>query len=793
VLHDVRIAARSLRRAPAFTITTVLTLALAAGANAAILAVVYGILLKPLPFPDPDRLVAVWPGRFQSNANLLYTRERGAMFSQVAAVAPGWTMALTGAGEPAKVTVAKVSGNLFETFGTPPFLGRAFSEAAARPGADGVVVLGYDLWAKRFGGRRDIIGRTIQLDGTPVQVVAVMPRTFEVFGVKTDAYTPFAMDAAAWYHQLSFNLYAARLAPGRTLEQADTGYRALLQELRRERQYADDFGRTARVVPMREALVGDVSTTLIALGAAVALILLIAGANVGTLQLSRAAARARDVAIRSALGATRTRIVRQLAAENVIVAVTGGVLGVGIARAALPALVSLIPRDTPRIQEITLDPLVAGAVIAAATIVGLSVGLIPALGSTRLRTAPLLHLGASSETRGAKRVRATLVSAEVALAVVLSIGAGLMLQTLWKLQGVDPGFRAEGVLTLHVQPTGEKYADITVSDFYNGLLERVRALPGVTAAGAIQHLPFSGYSWNIPIRVEGHVVPAGTAPPAAGGRLVSADYFAAIGQPLLAGRAIERTDAGRTDVAVVNEALASSFFGSPGAAIGRRLRQQGVRDLGPWMTIVGVVGSVRHSALTTAPEPEVYTHIPKQGIASMMLAVRTDGEPLSLVPMLREGIWSIDRDLPLSDIETMQAKIGASLARPRLLLTMLVAFAVLGGLLAVVGVYGVVAYSVSQRRRELGIMVALGAQRERLMRAVLREALLYGAAGLAIGIPAALAGSRLMQTLVFGVSATDPATYVAIAAATLLTVLAASLLPALRASRVDPVVALKGN
>jgi predicted lysophospholipase L1 biosynthesis ABC-type transport system permease subunit len=246
-------------------------------------------------------------------------------------------------------------------------------------------------------------------------------------------------------------------------------------------------------------------------------------------------------------------------------------------------------------------------------------------------------------------------------------------------------------------------------------------------------------------------------------------------------------------VAVVNEALASRFFGSAGAAIGRKLRQQGVRDLGPWMTIVGVVGSVRHSALTTAPDPEVYTHIPKQGIASMMLAVRTHGEPLSLVPMLREGIWSIDRDLPLSDIETMEAKIGASLARPRLLLTMLLAFAVLGGLLAVVGVYGVVAYSVSQRRRELGIMVALGAQRERLMRAVLREALLYGASGLAIGIPAAVAGSRLLRTLVYGVSATDPATYAAITVATLMTVLAASLLPALRAARVDPVLALKGN
>lgn len=575
MLHDVRIALRSLRRAPAFSLTTVLTLALAAGANAAILAVVHGVLIKPLPFPDADRLVAVWPGRFQSNANLLFTRERGTMFSQVAAVAPGWTMALTGAGEPAKVTVARVSGNLFETVGTQPLLGRTFSEDAARPGMDAVVVLGYDLWMKRFAEDPAVIGRTVQLDGRAVQIVAVMPRTFEVFGLKTDAYTPFAIDAAAWYHQLSFSLYAARLAPGRTLEQANGDYRALVQDLRRERKYADDFGRTAGLMPMRQALVGDVSSMLIVLGAAVGLILLIAAANVGTLQLARAAARARDVAIRSALGASRARIVRQLAAENVILALTGGVLGVGIARAALPMLRPLIPTDTPRVQEIALDPLVAGTVIAAATVVGLTVGLLPALGSTQLGTAPLLRLGASSETRGAKRARAALVSVEVALAVVLSIGAGLMLQTLWTLQRVDPGFRAEGVLTLHVQPTGAKYAEISVADFYDGLLERVRALPGVTSAGAIQHLPFSGYSWNIPIEVEGHVVPAGTAPPAAGGRLITAGYFAAIGQPLLAGRVLERTDAGRDDVAVVNEALAVRFFGSAGAALGRTIRQQG--------------------------------------------------------------------------------------------------------------------------------------------------------------------------------------------------------------------------
>ena len=325
MLNDIRVAARSLRRAPAFTATTVLTLALAAGANAAIFAVAYGVLLKPLPFRDADRLVAVWPGRFQSNADLLYTREHGGtLFSSVAAVAPGFTMSLTGAGEPLKVTVARVSGNLFETFAAEPLLGRPFTEESGLPGAEEVAVLAYGFWMNRFGGDPGIVGRTVVLDGDPVRVMAVMPRTFQVFGLKTDIYTPFTLDHAAWYHRLSFSLFAARLAPGVTLAQADAGYRALTQALRQERKYPDQYGRDAAVVDMRESLAGDVSGSLVVLAAAVGLILLIAGANVGTLQLTRAAARTRDVAIRSALGASRGRIVRQLVAENMILTLAGG-------------------------------------------------------------------------------------------------------------------------------------------------------------------------------------------------------------------------------------------------------------------------------------------------------------------------------------------------------------------------------------------------------------------------------------------------------------------------------------
>jgi predicted permease len=791
MLHDVRLAVRSLIRSPGFFATTVLTLALAAGANAAIFAVVHGILLRPLPYREPDRLVAVWPGQFQSSADLLFTRERGSMFSSVASIAPGWTMALTGAGEPARVTIGRVSGNVFETLGVQPFLGRAFTEEAARPGRDRVIVLGDALWRTRFGSDPAAVGRTVQLDGVPYTVVAVMPREFDVLGLESEAYTPLAIDEGAWYHSMTFSFFVARLATGRTLDQANRDYRALVEALRLERKLPDDFGRAAALVDLREALVGDVLTSLLVLAGAVGLILLIAGANLGTLQLTRAAARGRDLAVRSALGATRARLVRLVVAEGAIVAATAGVVGVAAARAALPALIAILPPGTPRAQEISLDPLVAAAVIGAAVLVGLLVGLAPALGITRIPALHLLRSATGSESRASKRTRASLVSAEVALAVVLTIGAGLMLRTLWNLNAVDPGFRAAGVLTMHLQPTADRHRAMSVADYYDRLLERIGALPGVTAAGAIQHLPFSGYSWTSPVEVERHAVPPGAALPTVEVRVVTPGYFPAMEQPIVAGRVIEGADANRTDPVVVNEAFARRFFGSAAASIGRMLRTRGGRGPGPLLTIVGVAGDVRHNALTRAAGPEIYTSVGKNTIPAMMLAIRTSGDPRLLVPAVREAIRSIDPDVPLSNVQTMDAKVAASLERPRLLLTLLGTLAALGTLLAAIGVYGVVAYSVAQRRKELGIMAALGAERGRIVRSVLRESLVYAAAGLAVGMPAALATSRLMASVIWGVTPSDPITYAAIAVATLLLVVAAAALPALRAASVDPVGALK--
>ncbi|MGE5812950.1 MAG: ABC transporter permease [Acidobacteriota bacterium] len=790
--HDVRMALRSLLRRPAFTAAAVLTLGLAAAANAGILAIVYGVLLKPLPFQDPDRLVAVWPGRFQSNADLLLVRERGAMFSGVAAVAPGWTMSLTGSGEPRKVTVARVSGNLFDTLGVRPLLGRALREEDARKGSDSVVVLTYDLWRTQFAADRSIVGRTVRLEGEPFEVVGVLPRGFEVFGLKTDAFTPFALDAAAWYHQLSFSMFVARLAPGRALEQANRDYRALIFQIRSTRKYPDDYGRTAHLENLRTAVVGDVSAALLVLAAAVGLILVIAGANVGTLLLARVAARSREIAVRAAVGASRARIARELVAEGVLVALTGGVLGTVAAWIALPSIIALLPDNTPRTGDIAIDTTVITAVLLASTVIDLAFSLVPALASLRVRTAALLRAGTHSESYEAKRTRGLLISGEIALALVLSIAAGLMAQSLVRLQRLNPGFSPEGVLTLHLQPTGLGSKDgRPVAVYYASVIDRFRAVSGVTSVGAIQHLPFSGYSWNGAIDVEGHAVPSGTSRPTAGMRIVTPGYFRAIGQPLLAGRDFEWPDTGRSGSLIVNETLARKFFGRSDAALGRRIRIRGGGIQSAWMIVGGVVADVHHTSLTDPVMPEIYTPASGDSIPAMMLAIRTGADPLSIVPAVRDAIWSIDRNVPISDIETMAAKIGGSLSRPRLLVIVLSVFAAAGLLLALTGVYGVVAYSVTQRRREIGIMMALGAERARVIRSVLREGLAYGAAGLLVGIPAALAANRLLRSLLYGIAPTDPVTYAVLSVAILIVISAASWVPAARAARIDPIAAMR--
>lgn len=789
--HAIAAGYKAVLRRPGFAIAAILILGLAAAANATILAVVHGILVQPLPYRDPDRLVAVWPGRFQSNADLQWLRDHAAPFSDVGGVAPGWTMALTGSGEPLKLTIARVSGNLFDVLGVQPLLGRTLRDADARPGSDLVVVLTHGLWRTRFGGDPAVLGRTIQLDGRPFEVVGVLKPDFEIFNLRTDAFTPFALDPSAWYHQLSFLLVTARLEPGLSLEQADRDYKALVPRIRRERGHPDSYGRTAHLQDMKTAVVGDVRAPLVVAVSAVAVMLLIAAANVGTLLLTRAAARAREIAIRAAIGASRGRIALELIGEGTAIAVAAGVAGTLAARLALPAVLALLPRDTPRTAEIAVDWRVSLVAISATALAGFLFALAPALASVRVRTAALLRAGAHSESRRSKRLRGSIATTEIALALVLSTGAGLMVRSLWRLQGIDPGFDADRVLALHLQPAsiGGRGQQPTAG-YYAAILENLRALPGVASAGAIQHLPFSGYSWTGALDIEGHSVPAGGQRPTAGLRIVTPSYFASIGQPVVAGRDLGEGDVSGQRSVIVNETLARTYFGGSANALGRTLRIRGGGVQGSWLTIVGVAGDVHHTSLTDPVPAEIYTSITASSIPAMMLAVRATGDPLALVPSVREAIWSVDRSVPISDVQTMSAKVGASLARPRLLVGVLGGFAAVSLLLVLVGVYGVIAYSAAQRRREVAIMMALGAGRARVVRLVLTEGLTYAAVGVAAGTPAALAASRLLRTVVYGVTPTDPATYASLAALTTAVVLGACLVPALRTSRLDPARAL---
>jgi len=564
----------------------------------------------------------------------------------------------------------------------------------------------------------------------------------------------------------------------------------MIPEIRRARGYPDSYGRAAHLQDLKTAVVGDARSPLVAVIVAVGVMVLIAAANVGTLLLTRAAARSREIAIRAAVGASRVRIALELLIEGAALALAGGIMGTVMARLAMPATVAWLPRDVPRAAEISVNWQVAAAAILLTVGAGLLFAIAPAVSAVRVKTAALLRAGTHSESRRSKRVRGSFATADIAMALVLATSAGLMGRSLWRLREVNPGFNAEQVLTLHLQPARLGSKARPTAGFYETVLEKLRALPGVAAAGAIQHLPFSGYSWNGALDIEGHAVPEGTQRPTAGLRIVTPSYFNAIGQPILAGRQFEVRDQSTGTSVLVNQQLARAHFGDPAQAIGRTLRTRGGGVQSPWMTIVGVVGDVRHTSLTDPVMPEIYTSMSATSISAMMIAIRSTGDPLMLVPSVREAIWSVDRNVPISDVQTMEAKIGASLARPRLLTIVLGGFAGASLLLVIVGVYGVVAYSAAQRHREVAIMMALGAGRQRVIRMVLGEGLGYAAAGISIGIPAALAVNRLLRTVIYGVTPTDPPTYAWLAATMTVVVLAACVLPAVRVSRLDPAQAL---
>ena len=790
MLSDLRLALRGLVRRPGFTAVVLLTLALGIGANTAIFSVVHGVLLRPLPYAAPERLVALWPDHFLSNAELFFLRERMRSAERVESYSPGWSVTLTGAGDPAQLPAARVSSGFLRALGVPPLLGRAFVDEDARPAASDVAILSHALWRSRFGGDPAIVGRRILLDGRAHTVVGVMPRTFWYHANDVQLWQPIVVDPLAPFHREASALGIARLRPGATPASLLAELRTLVGPMRETLAYDADYGRDVDVVPLRDALVGSVRTPLLVLLGAVACIVLIAIANVGNLLLVRAAERRREVAVRLALGAGRGRLVRQLLVESVTLAAVGGVLGVGLGLIGVQLLRALLPADVPRVQEIGASPTVLAVSAALTLVAGMLVGLVPALAAAGSEPRGALR-GRTDDGggRGGRRLRGGLVIAEVALAFTLGVGAGLMVRTLWNLSQVDPGFRSARTLTFTVAPSGR---GTTRRQYVTDLMARLRALPGVVAVGATHHLPLAGESWDTDLTVEGRPLPTGAVPPRAAWRIVTEDYFRAMTIPLRDGRPFTtRDDAAAPPVVIVNERLARELW--PGErAIGKRV-QAGYATMLQMATVVGVVGDVRHDGMAAAPPAEVYVPFTQRLAGPMHVVMRTDDEALAHAAVVRETAQSVDAGVPVADLRTLDAVVATSVAEPRLVMALLLLFGALGLVLGAVGVYGVVSYAVGQRTREIGLRMALGAEWRTIVRLVIADGMRWAAAGVVLGLAAALLLSRAMQGLVYGVAVTDPATYAALALLLVGVVLLASWLPARRAARVDPAVVLRGD
>ena len=795
VAGDLRYAIRGLVRRPGFTAVAVLTLALGIGANAAIFSAVRGILLRPLPFRAPDRLVAFNTEQAIGNAELLYLREHARTLGSVAAISPGWGMALTGAGEATQLTTSRVSTNLLDVLGVRPLLGRTFQDAESTPGRETVALLGHALWVERFGSDPSIVGRTIMLDGTPYTVVGVLPPKFEVLRLPGDLWSPLVIDPTAWFHRGAISWFVGRLADGTTMDQSRAELRTFFPRMREAFDLAPDYYRNVTLVPLQERTVGNVRAALLVLLSAVGFIVVIAGANVGNLLLMRAAGRRREIAVRTAVGATRRRVVSQMLVESVVLALGGAAVGIVLGAVGVRVLRATLPPDTPRVSSITLDGPVLGVCTALAVLLGIVFGLAPALLTSRGDVQDALRGSRGVAGRaGGERTRGALVVAEVALTLVLVIGAGLMMRTLWSLSHVAAGFRPDGVLTLRVQPSGERYDTYAEQmEYVTTLLDRLAALPGVQSTGLIHHLPLSGYAWYSNIDLEGKVRAPNETPLRSGWRVIQGNYFQTMGIPLIRGRAFSRTDTREAPpVVIVSESFARAAW--PGEdPIGKRFRAgNATRGTGP-VTVIGVVGGVRHVSLDASPEPELYRPYSQTPMGALSIALRTRGDPLAVAAQARRTIQVIDANVPISDVRSLEQVMSVSVAQPRLIMWLLLVFAGVGLVLGAVGVYGVIAYAVGERRREIGVRIALGAEPGRVAASVLAQGVRYAALGVAIGLAGSFGVTRLMRTLVFGVSTTDPATFVGLSAFLVVVAALASYLPARQAAKTDPMVALRAD
>jgi len=811
LIQDLRYGARMLWKKPGFTLIAVVTLALGIGANTAIFSVVNAVLLRPLPYAEPGRLVALWESNTQrpmsrdsiSYPNFFDWRVKSKSFDRMASYYTN-DMALTGVATPVNLRSAVVSPDLFAVLGVKPQLGRWFVAEEEKPGTRATII-NNGLWRRQFGADPNIIGRALTLNGKPFNVVGVMPAGFQfpieaepievwvtssIDGEKTDPKEP-AQNEQRGAHYLQA---VGRLKSGVTLEQAQAEMNLIGANL--EKQYPDSNTRHGvKLISYHNDLVHDYSEALWLILGAVGCVLLIACANVANLLLARATARYKEIAVRAALGAGRWRVVRQLLTESLLLSLVGGLLGLLLAWWGTAALVKLIPEDLPRLAEIDIDRWVFGFMLLISVVTGVVFGLAPALQASKIELTEAMKDGArgAGVGGGRGRLRGALVVAEIAIALVVLIGAGLLLQTFRRLQQVDLGFDTHNILTATVELPDARYPKPEqAAAFYQTLLDRVKAMPGVEAVSAIVPQPLSGDTMMISFDIEGRNIPKGERP-VSHFRSISLDYFSVMKIPLLAGRAFtERDDAHNPGVVIVNETFAKRHFLNENP-IGKHVKP-GIALEGEqvWREIVGVVKDVKHrQSLSRDYEPEYYLPHAQMPINSMNLIVRATNDPRSLARGLQHEVQSLDRDIPVFRIKTLDQYLGVAVAQPKFNALLLSLFAGLALLLTAIGLYGLMSYSVVQRAQEIGIRIALGAQTGDVLKMVLRQGLKLTALGLLIGLAAAYALTRYMQSLLFGVKAADPLTFAAIALLLMAVALLACWVPARRAAEVDPLEALR--
>jgi len=810
LIKDIRYGVRSLWKRPAFTAVAVITLALGIGANTAIFSVVNATLLRPLPFKDPERVVMVWgflPKLAQtadklpsSSGNFVSLHDQNHSLESLAAFR-SWAWQLTGGGEPELLRGARVSADFFSAVGASPILGRTFTAEEDMPNRVPVAIISYGLWQRHFGADQNAVGKTITLTGQTVMVVGVMPRGFQFpgganmipglqFALQNDVWMPLALTDEEKGQQGNLNLaLIGRLKPGVSSNQAELELRTLEQDLP-----LGTIGYTVNVVPLHQQMVGKIRKLLLVLLATVAFVLLIACANIANLLLARANSRQKEIAIRAALGAGRLRLIRQLLTESLMLSLGGGALGLLLAVWGTSLLVSFIPEDVPRVHEVSVDGRILAFTLFISFATGVVFGLVPALQASKLDLNESLKEGLRGTTSGFRenRLRGLLVISEVAMAVVLLVSATLLIKSFVRLIEVKPGFNPANVLTMDVQlpnlPPSRYAKEEEQTAFFQQLMDRLKALPGVDGAGAVVTLPLTGAFESTDVIMPGQESLPGAQRPEADYTTVTPDFFLTLQIPLLKGRqftAQDKPDA--PPVIIVNDILARMCWPNEDP-IGKHFTigfEKAPRE------IVGVVGSIRQTTLDANVRPAMYMPHLQSPSSGMTVIIRTTGEPRAFAAAVREQVRALDHDVPVTHVRTMAEVFGTSVAQPRFSMLVVGLFAALALALSAVGIYGVMAYSVSRRAHEIGVRMALGARGGQVLTLVLREGMTTAIAGIAIGLFGAFALTRVMATLLYGVSTKDPFTFAVVAALLAAVAFVACYIPARRATKVDPLVALR--